>query len=423
MRREILLAVVTRTVSLSLSLAGTYLSVRALSVDERGQYYYAQAIAATVGQMTNPGLQYSNTYFGLKDRSKWGGVLGNSLAVPLLLTSGVSLTVNLGLHAWGGMQSFPFPLVVSSAGLASLALLTIYGQQLLLALENQRAYFWGSFIYDVCNFLAILLTFLYFRNAFALTALLLVSGTLVNLGLWSFLIAESPSPVRFDFQLLKESASYSMRSFWACLSMGFFSRMQIFLAKRFYSDSQVGVISLAAQLSDLLQIVPMTFGAMLFPKLVKAEGSRVETTRRSMMVVGGLTGIASLALALVAPTLIPMVFGPQYQGVAAHLQWMLPGSMFAAMVVVLVQYYASIGQPRIGITVTVLNILIYFSLATWGVGVWGPAGLAATHSIANLTMLVCLWWFSGSLRRPKAQPAQDEAISEPLVAGEGVGSA
>lgn len=395
MRRELLLASATRVVGLLLSLAGTSLSARALSIEQRGQYYYLLAVAATVGQLTNPGLQYSNTYFGLQDPKNFGKIIGNSLAISLVLTNIVALLVASALHIIGPMKTFPPPLIFATAGLASSSLLNTYGQQLLLALGRSRVYFWSAFSYDLGNFGAILLTFAYFRNVQSLTLMLVVSAFVVNLVLWRIILLDIDSPVQIDMTFLRKSSGYSMRMFWACLTMGFFSRMQIFIAKFLYPDSRVGIISVASQCCDLLQTIPITFGSFLFPRLVANKDDRADTTRKSLLVVAVLAISAALLLALGSHTLVTILFGVRYDSVPEHLGGMLVGGVFAAMTAILLQYFAAIGQPLIGIACIIANIVLYVGFGIYSTHRIGSQGLALTHSVANASLFLCLWLASG----------------------------
>ena len=132
-------------------------------------------------------------------------------------------------------------------------------------------------------------------------------------------------PPSLDANIAARILAYSW-PLWFTFTVGYFSAfVEPFLIKRYVDTASVGVYQVAFQVSLLCAALLGPAGTMLFPAVTTLRAQEREDVIRTLLerLVPQAAFIVSLAIAVgtvVAPFILPTVFGPGYQAALRPLQ-------------------------------------------------------------------------------------------------------
>lgn len=199
--------------------------------------------------------------------------------------------------------------------------------------------------------------------------------------------------VTFDFVIIKQlfllGILFSASFFIIMLNF----RVDIILLQRMTDLSEVGLYSLAVQISEQLWQIPLAISIIIFSRTAGSEDPSLMTaktlslTRASLV----LAVVLSLLIAVVAPWAIPPVFGEKFTASVRLLQAILPGIVIMVMFRILSGQVAGMGKPQLSIYVfgpaLLLNILLNF----WLIPVYGAMGAVVATNISYAFGAIGYW--------------------------------
>ena len=143
-------------------------------------------------------------------------------------------------------------------------------------------------------------------------------------------------------------------------------RIDILLLEKLSTIHEVGIYSLGVHIAEQLWQVPFAISIVLFSRTAnlkdqsKITNSSIILARQSLIIIIFLSIIAIL----IAPFVIPLVFGSDFEASVNILNLILPGVIVLVVFRVLSGQLAGIGKPQYAIYVfgpaLVLNILLNF---------------------------------------------------------------
>jgi O-antigen/teichoic acid export membrane protein len=108
---------------------------------------------------------------------------------------------------------------------------------------------------------------------------------------------------------------------------------------------ELGQYSIASQVADVLLIVPGSVGLVLYPMLVRQEQDLWPRVRSTALLTAASMLVLCVGAAVLAPLILPLVFGVQYSGAAVALWGLLPSVLAYSIVSVLSQYLVARNYP------------------------------------------------------------------------------
>lgn len=371
---------------------------RMLGPQGRGSYGIVVALIATLPMVASLGLSYATRFFSaggsisraalLKSTSMIGAILGTVMAVGVIL-------------AWWTRHPQAFwPDNLGAVGITALAL------TLFLTGINR---FWTFYMAGRERYA--------YNTWFTTAGYLLQAGGLLTawwVGVVSLDVAVAVLllPAAFRFLLFPILARDELRPAWRtpCLSFPELRRMLHFGSWAYLSGilelvhTQL-IIFLLSVMSGLFEtglytviIGPASILLLFSSPLTTVLSSR--TTRRigdagfarqvaaSLRLVFAVTGSAALIGLLLAPTLIPWIFGPAFKGAVMPFCLLLPGYMALALNKVMVQFLFGAGRPRRATVVSATTAAVTLVLAPILLPRFGAAGAAAAVTTALLCSTV-----------------------------------
>lgn len=401
----------TRIVLLVISLVGGVVVARGLGAAGRGEYATASVIASIGAQFAGLGVHASNTYHLAKDRGLLPTLLANSVAVSLLAGGFVGILV--------GVLSLWLPSVFQASG--TLLLLAAFAvplycaftllQNLFLALHETGRFnrtelaLSGATLAAVGTVLLVGITTPEAVYAVSLLVALLVIGyTVRTLSLIAGKVVR-PSP-----QLFVSHFRFSSTAYISGMLTLLLSRVDLLLVSHLRDAEAAGHYVVAIGIGDLLAMLPVITGNLLFPTLSGESdpGKRWFLARRSAIAVGLVTAVAGGLSAPLAAPLMGLLYGNDFLAAVPAYYWLLPGVVFLSVNVILMNYFAAEGMPPImylsPLAALALKIFLCFLLIP-DRGIQG-AGLAATAGYGAM-LLVSIAYLSLTRRRICARAAHE----------------
>ncbi len=205
----------------------------------------------------------------------------------------------------------------------------------------------------------------------------------------------------FDIDYARNLALDSIPFVFISMSIVVSGRIDQVFIKHFVDTSTVGLYSVAVQLTEIWQVLPQILLASLLPALVNSHTSSNSYGKRilALSLVLGLYGIsASLITTLLAPFIIPLIYGTAFMASIPLLQiytWSLFGTVAGFLIT---NILVTENQRRIQIMVGVIPMLTNVMLNLLWIPNYGAAG-AAWATVISYSMAPVIPFFYSSIRQ------------------------
>ncbi len=188
-------------------------------------------------------------------------------------------------------------------------------------------------------------------------------------------------------------------------------RLDQYVVRAFVGLAGVGIYAIGVSMTEAVWLLANAVAIVLLPHLTSAAPEDVRwmapvATRNTVLVAA----VASLALAVAAPVVIPLVFGSAYDGSVRALWWLLPGTVALTGSKVLTSYIFSQGRPLVNTLITLSSLVVTVVALFVLVPAFGVSGAAAASSLAYGAHF-CAALFA--YRRISGQPALDAVLPRP----------
>jgi antigen flippase len=404
MSRDVLLTLSTRVVTVVAGFVISVVTARYIGPHGRGQYYFVITLSALVVQFGNLGLHASNTYRVAGNSRLLPALLGNSLWASVVLGAcgGASLVV---LLTWTGAVGPPLSTLWFAAALSTPLLFWLLGTSLLVGIDRIGLF---NLLEAGARVLALLLTIGAGVLGFGVNGFLaayLVASAIGAAILLLLLLRLSPSPPRLNRGIFASGLRYALKAYLIAVFGFLVLRSNVFLIERINGSTELGYFSVAAQVADVIVLLPTSVALVLFPSLVRAQDGAWSTTVRATAVVAVVVTCACALIGAFSSTFVRVAFGSEFAEAGPTLRWMLPGVVAVALATVLSQYLASIGMPKLLVAVWLLGVCLVLALGAVLIPDHGASGAAAATSAAYIVILVLLLLLCLRYRRHSSNAA------------------
>lgn len=377
--------------------AVSIITARVLGPEDRGRYFLVIALAQISTQIANLGLQSSNTYLAANRRELVGPLLANSVLVACTFAPLVTILIAL-IFSWpeqlglGPLVGTPLgPIAFWAVLLAPPMLLSIYINNLALAIGRVRLFNGLTIAYSIIA-IAVALVILAVGGSVPLF-LLGASISLIVPAVFGIVsvLAGRQMQFRFDSELFRNGFAFAARAYVAALLSALMARVGALALQHHGNIEEIGQFSVAVQLTDGLTMLPSTIGALLFPKLMQIGSDRRGPAMWRTFWSLGIVMLAILIVAgILAPWIVPLVFGQPFARAAILTQALLPSVLLLSLITVASQYLAAEGFPKIQVIAWLIGLLVQTALSYWLAGRWGGLGVSLAISASNALVLAVL---------------------------------
>lgn len=385
--RHISLTFGTRIAILIVGFASSIITARYLGPEGRGILAVLMTITGIAVQFGNFGLHTSNTYFIAKDKERLPKIIGNTLWLSLLGGALISLiTLTILYFNQNIVAGIPFSLVLIALLSIPFILLFMLGQNILLGIQKIKIYNIFELINRIVTFLVVaILLILLNQGVGAVVATTTFLAAAFGLLLIKYLPVKS---LIFDLRLFKEMASYGLKAYLAGLFAFLAIRFDMLMVNYFLGPGKSGIYSITVQIADLLYMLPVAIGTILFPKVSgMREGKWPFTRKVAWMTLAIMFFVCSIA-ALMAKPLIIFFYGNVFSEAVEALWWRLPGILMSSINTIFMNFFAGKGMPIIVVISPFLALVVNLILNIYLIPILGINGASLTSSIAYLLMLI-----------------------------------
>lgn len=364
----------TKVLVLASGLLASVVIARALGPTGLGTYTAVFAVVTLVLTLADLGIRQATTYLMGGRTYDDETIIGNVLA--LLLIASVLATTIVAFVFWvGPARSHGAAVLVPALASIPLLLTIAFTKGAALAKGWIRRVNLAD-VWQKAGFLVALVLLLLVFDAGVPGATLahaIGAGIAAVMSLF-WLRQVGPLRPRFDrpvvARLLHLGIVYAVVLF--ALNLNY--RIDIVLIEALLGPREVGYYAVGVRFAELVWQVPAALGVVLFSASARASSSH-EAIERAVAVLRTtlpLVVAACIAIAVVAPWLIPGVFGVSFEASTASTRLLMPGVATAVVFKLLYADVAGRGQPAAGLWVflpmaaanVVLNLML---IPTFGI--------------------------------------------------------
>jgi O-antigen/teichoic acid export membrane protein len=178
-------------------------------------------------------------------------------------------------------------------------------------------------------------------------------------------------------------------------------RVDIILLKKYSTLEQVGLYSLAVQIAEQLWHIPNAIETIVLTRSAHADDDHlVNKTVASILRISLLFGFFGCFLTIVlAPPLLPLIFGTEFTGSIPMIQGILPGIMFMVAFRILNSRLAGMGKPQVAIYCFIPPLIINILLNILWIPRYGGMGAVwATNASYGAGCIIFLFAYSWKVK-------------------------
>lgn len=362
----------TRVLLIGVGLVTSVIVARILGPEGRGLYAVATAVGAIGVQFGNLGLHASNTYYVAKDRSLLPTLLGNTLLVSFGLGSFGAFAAGLIFYLWSGLAPVHGLLLTLALLWVPFGLAYMLLQNLLLGIQEVRAY---NAIELTTKIIAVALVgaIIIFQIVAVETVFFATLAALIISFIWALwrLYPHLNHFPQASFSLFKENIGYGFKAYLAAFFSFLVLRADLLIVKYLLGAEQTGYYSIAVRMADMVYMLPVVIGAILFPTLSALPNNREkwEFTQKVVFWVGVAMVILGGFAVLLAKPAVWLLYGEAFLPSVPAFSWLTLGIVLLSINAVFMNYFASTGMPLVTVyspaIAIVFNVVLNFRLVPW----------------------------------------------------------
>ncbi len=156
---------------------------------------------------------------------------------------------------------------------------------------------------------------------------------------------------------------------------------------------EVGVYKTATQVAEMLWLVTTAIATATWTTVLhEREDRAVSVVLRSSLKGILYMGIGAAGVVILAPTVLPIVFGDRFDGAISPLMWLLPGILLYGPVSILAIYISVRHQrPHYALVGPLISIAVTVGLAYVLIGRYGVDGAAMSTSAGYIVSALTSW--------------------------------
>jgi O-antigen/teichoic acid export membrane protein len=315
------------------------------------------------------------------------------------------LVISLGVGGLGAMVSWIlfmlWPTIAPLQGLLLVLGLTwvpfglayMLLQNLLLGIQEVRAYNTIEFTTKVIGLVLLGVAILWGKVTpeFLFGATLLALVLSVFWALWHLraFLQKMPMP---SFSIFRQTFGLGLKAYLIAFFGFLVLRIDLVMVKYILGAQMAGYYSISETMAENMLALPVVVGVILFPRLsgMARRQERLHLTQQATMLTAALLVPMMVIAALFAKPIVSLVFGRAFLPAVPAFVWLMPGSFFLGIEIVIVQYLNSLGFPRVivysWLAVTVGNIGLNF----WAIPTYGITGAAMVSTLSYFLIFVLI---------------------------------
>lgn len=387
--RQIVATFGTRAGLVAASLVTSVLVSRSLGPDGRGVVAVAGAVTAIGIQLGNLGLHASSTWAVAQRRALLPALTANALVASL--TIGIveaGIVVALLIIAPGLVPLEGAVLIVAMIGIPIGLTHLLFGN-LLIGLERIRDY---NLLEVGTKGISVIVTIGIVAAGLATPIVFLVAGLVLLVGALIVVFVRlrhlSETPVRPSWSVFAEFGRFGLKAYFTALISFLVIRLDLILIELLQGTADAGQYSIAVACADLVYMLPVVVGTLLFPRLSRMSDAaeQVRYARQVLVSTGALMTTGAIVAALLAAPIIITLYGSAFAPAVPAFIWLLPGIVALSMHTIVMNYCAAVGYPPVVLVSPLLGLVLNVVVNLLLIPRFGIVGASIASSLAYVIM-------------------------------------
>jgi O-antigen/teichoic acid export membrane protein len=153
---------------------------------------------------------------------------------------------------------------------------------------------------------------------------------------------------RPSLEIARTTISYGLRSHLGTLSGLINTRLDLLIMPAILAAGSIGLYAVSTNVASVVFTITGTLNYLVLPAAVRRGDRGPQTILLSAFGALLVGGALALVLLVVAPFLIPAVYGSDFQGAVSPLLLLLPGAVLFAPATILIAGLGSLNRPGLG---------------------------------------------------------------------------
>lgn len=401
--RQAVITLITRGGLLVVTFAYNILLSRTLQAEGIGIVGTLQTFANIAVQLGNLGLAVGAIYFVGLDRKRASAVAGTLVTIGLLISiilfAGFLAVSLLSPAILGDIEFSLYPIMLISV---APLLLSIFFQNLLLVYQKITAYNMIELAVRFATLIAAMIVLLNTRREdWVLAVVWLTVASAIAMGLFNGIFAWTAAPfsLRIDWKAFRDMIGYGWKSYYASFMAFLIIRSDILFLNAYRSETETGIYRQVVYTSDLVYLIPMTLGTLLFPKLMQngaSEETGYDSRARLTMVVARLVGFILMVMWVLFVFIgrwFLGIFGPEFTDGYIPLNVLLGGILFLGIESILAAELARRGLPIFVVVYSTICVIVKIVGNVLLVPPYGMYGAAWSSLATHFVFLALVLWY------------------------------
>ena len=405
LKKGIFYTLLTQAPTLFLFFISSTLMTRLLGDEGRGAYALLTNQVALLSMLLWVNLGFGLTYFTSKANMPLRSIVGTASTILLLnivLAAAALLAIHDGpmLHGifmpgdgvYAGYYIFVFVSII-------LGLINSTVAAILLGQKQFKAINMMSIFTAAVGAIGFAVLYVLHGDTASMTVLpsvLWVSMAgmlLISLG-WCVLylihVKIPPIPV-FEKQVVWPIIGFSLVGYLSNMVNLINYRFDVWVVDHHHGTSALGLYAAAVGIGQLLFYIPEPFSRVVQPYLYGQAKNEMLSRYKAVARVNFTTVmVLAIVLALLAPWVVPLLFGEVFIDSVPALRLLLPGIVFSSASKLLAQLVVQSGLQQFNLYATIAGAVDTILLDLLLIPIWGIEGAALTSSISYLVILAVI---------------------------------
>lgn len=394
--------VISKFLSIAVSLAATFYIARSLGPQNLGELSYAVSIVNLLAFFTAIASSTVVVRDLVKEGANQSRILGTAWLLNILGTL-VTIVCVIGLTLYLPHDHITF-YIVGLLCLAQIFSSISVAQNIFYAKADTKFLSVMQLVVHTIISLTKIIAMTFNQGVLVLGCIMLIEQcltALITIILYKRYTGVTLLNWEFDYVYAKKLALDSIPFVFISMSLVVSGRIDQVLLKHYLDTASVGFYSAAVQLTEIWQVLPLFLLVSLLPALVNSHASENKYGKRIaaltiLLSIYSLT--ASLATTVLAPVLVPLVYGPAFAASIPIVQiytWSLFGTVTGFLVSnILITENKRRIQIMVGLLPMILNIILNL---IW-IPTYGASG-AAWATVISYSLAPIIPFFYSSIRQ------------------------
>lgn len=219
--------------------------------------------------------------------------------------------------------------------------------------------------------------------------------------------------VRPSVELARRVSSYGWRAQLGGVIFLLNLRLDFIILDVMAGPAVLGIYAVASKFAELIKVPGMALTYVLYPRYAR-EGRETATVRARRLIprAGALTAATILPLGLAVGFVIPLVYGPGFEGAILPAEIILAGLALEGVGGVVTGYLYGVGRPGLNSWAMGVGLAVTVVLDLLLIPPFGAAGAAAASAVAYTTTSLALLCFFWSVSRADRSAPDRERLAE-----------